>query len=53
MRLKEVIIWMGMAESGEYGRGLVVSCPLMGVNLPEGVGEGDDDDEEDGLCLDE
>ena len=29
---------MEMGEVGEYGRGLVVSCPLMGVNLPESVG---------------
>lgn len=31
----------------------MVSCPLRGVNLPEGVGDKDEEKEEDGLCLDE
>ena len=37
MRVKEVVIWTEMGEVGEYGRGLLVSCPLRGVNLPQSV----------------
>jgi len=38
VRVKEVVTWVEMGEVDEYGRGLVVSCPLIGVNLPQSVG---------------